>query len=183
MDAMYKRFLRFRRQNQEPRRSPDPESNQPQEWTIPRSINRPLTDIQCVTAASSSVDKALLILAEIQKTHKRCDKENTAELENLRQALQDLKRKLIGIDKDLLRRDRHQARAMFLRLDRDFRLDVTEPLKTALLDKVLPACPRIILAVEDILEDGNAVVRKLAAKAAEEDSNDRKILEAAEEMT
>lgn len=110
MDAIYNRFLRFRRQNQAPQRSRDPESNQPQEWTIPRSINRPLTDIQCVTAASSSVDKALLILAEIQKTHKRCDKENTTELENLRQALQDLKRKLIGMDRAVLRRGRSKLR-------------------------------------------------------------------------
>ncbi|KAF4920688.1 hypothetical protein CGCVW01_v006671 [Colletotrichum viniferum] len=180
---MYDRFLRFRRQNQAPQRSPDPESNQLQEWTIPRSMNRPLTDIQCVTAASSSVDKALLILAEIQKTNKRCDNKKTAGLENLREALQDLKQKLIGIDRDLLRRDRHQARAMFLRLDRDFRLDVTEPLKTALLDKVLPACPRIIFAVENILEDGNDVVRKLAAKAVEEDSDECKISETADEMT
>lgn len=71
---------------------------------------------------------------------------------------------------------------MFLRLDRDFRLDVTEPLKTALLDKVLPACSRIILAVEDILEDGNAVVRTLASKAVEEDSDECKISEAADGM-
>lgn len=71
---------------------------------------------------------------------------------------------------------------MFLRLDRDFRLDVTEPLKTALLDKVLPACPRIILAVENILEDGNDVVQKLAAKAVEEDSDECKISETADEM-
>lgn len=110
MDAMYKRFLRFRRQNQEPQRSPDPESNQPREWTIPRSMNRPLTDIQCVTAASSSVDKALPILAEIQKTNQRCDKKKIAELENFREALQDLKQKLIGVDRDLLRRDRRKLR-------------------------------------------------------------------------
>ncbi|KAF4480878.1 hypothetical protein CGGC5_v010988 [Colletotrichum fructicola Nara gc5] len=117
------------------------------------------------------------------KTHKRCDKENTAELQNLQQALQDLKRKLIGMDRAVLRRDRNQARAIFLRLDRNFRLDVTEPLKTALLDKVLPECRYIIAAVKAILEDGNDVVRKLAAKAAEEDSDDCKILEAADEMT
>ncbi|KAF5512520.1 hypothetical protein CGCA056_v012174 [Colletotrichum aenigma] len=116
------------------------------------------------------------------KTNQRCDKKKIAELENFREALQDLKQKLIGIDRDLLRRDRHQARAMFLRLDRDFRLDVTEPLKTALLDKVLPACSRIILAVEDILEDGNAVVRTLASKAVEEDSDECKISEAADGM-
>ncbi|KAF4872322.1 hypothetical protein CGCSCA1_v008471 [Colletotrichum siamense] len=180
---MYNRFLRSRRQNQAPQRSPDPESNQPQERMIPRSMNRPLTDIECVNAASSSVDKALLILAEIQKTHKRCDKENATELENLRQALQDLKRKLIGMDRAVLRRDRNQARAIFLRLDRDFRLDVTEPLKTALLDKGLPECRYIIGAVEAILKDGNDVVRKLAAKAAEEDSDDCKISGAADDMT
>ncbi|KAH0438898.1 hypothetical protein CcaCcLH18_03044 [Colletotrichum camelliae] len=143
-----------------------------------------MSDIDCVNAAVSSVSKALLILSEIKKTHKRCEDEEALGLENLQKALKVLKDELDDINGTVLEKHRAQVRARFLRLDRDFRTDVTEPLKTALLDKTMPRYPRIIAAVKAIQQDGHDVVRKLAApvRATEESSDDLSAVEEAKQM-
>lgn len=94
MDSLYKLFPRFSRQK------PAPEKR------VWRSINRPLSDIDCVNAAVSSVSKALLILSEIKKTHKRCEDEEALGLENLQKALKVLKDELDDINGNVLEKHR-----------------------------------------------------------------------------